>query len=380
MILQILRPIYAGFRRSMQWLLTRPVTWLANKISSAPQKQQVFDALSKLYAETIEKPGEKKGTLLSFKPGEQSIIIFSDHHKGARNGADDFTTNEANYLAALAYYDSKKFYYINLGDSEELWENNILAVLRHNKASFAAEKKFADRHAYCKIYGNHDTLWRFDPLAQAYLKQMYGQPLKTFGGIVLRASLQDQAYIDLFCTHGHQGDAQSDGNWFSAWVVSNIWGPLQRFLRINPNTPSCNNERKTTHNQYMYAWSAAQKNLVLVTGHTHQPVFNSLTHLERLYLQLEEAQSQGDHVAIASIEGEIPRRQQEYDHVSAGYRSMKPTYFNTGCCCFSDGNITGIEICDGFIRLVKWSTKNGSPQRVVAEESQLADLAKRITS
>ncbi len=53
-------------------------------------------------------------------------------------------------------------------------------------------------------------------------------------------------------------------------------------LDINTNNPSTNDNLKTLHNMYMYDWSAAQKNTLLVTGHTHQPVFNSLTHLERL--------------------------------------------------------------------------------------------------
>ena len=38
---------------------------------------------------------------------------------------------------------------------------------------------------------------------------------------------------------------------------------------------------------------------------------------------------------------------------------MNPFYFNTGCCCFSDGDITGIEIADGFIPLIKWSETKG---------------------
>ena len=32
----------------------------------------------------------------------------------------------------------------------------------------------------------------------------------------------------------------------------------------------------------------------------------------------------------------------------------KPSYFNTGCCSFSDRSITGIEIAGGEIRLVRW--------------------------
>jgi hypothetical protein len=31
-----------------------------------------------------------------------------------------------------------------------------------------------------------------------------------------------------------------------------------------------------------------------------------------------------------------------------------PCYFNTGCCSFPDGDITGLEIADGEIRLVRW--------------------------
>lgn len=55
----------------------------------------------------------------------------------------------------------------------------------------------------------------------------------------------------------------------------------------------------------MYEWSAAQKNLLLITGHTHQPVFASLTHLERLYKQLLIAQQEKDEAAIKAVKDEI---------------------------------------------------------------------------
>ena len=57
---------------------------------------------------------------------------------------------------------------------------------------------------------------------------------------------------------------------------------------------------------------------------------------------------------------------------------MKPGYFNSGCCCFDDGTITGIEIADGCIRLIKWSTINNIPSRIVAEEALLSDIADKI--
>lgn len=335
-------------------------------------------ALSELYKSIIVSPG-KKGELVAFKPHEQPVIIFSDQHKGARNGSDDFTSAEKNYIAALDYYNDHQFYYINLGDSEELWENTIFQVMKHNKACFKKEQLFVQRKAYCKIYGNHDLFWDNDPLSGIYLKRMYKEPVKVFSGIVLRIDLAE-TNLDIFCTHGHQGDAQSDGNAFSKWFVSNVWGPLQSFLRINPNTPSTNDENKTMHNQYMYEWSAAQNNTVLITGHTHQPVFNSLTHLERLYLRLEEATVINDKSAVEKITNEIPRRKREYDFVNHSFRNMKPSYFNSGCCCFEDGTITGIEIADGFIRLVKWGYINGASVRTVAEEASLETLSNTIIS
>ncbi len=40
--------------------------------------------------------------------------------------------------------------------------------------------------------------------------------------------------------------------------------------------------------------------------------------------------------------------------VAPDLADMRPCYFNTGCCSFSDGDITGLEIADGEIRLIKW--------------------------
>ncbi len=42
---------------------------------------------------------------------------------------------------------------------------------------------------------------------------------------------------------------------------------------------------------------------------------------------------------------------------------LKPSYFNTGCCCFPDGDVTGLEIVNGEIHLVRWPDDNGRPIR-----------------
>ena len=368
--------LYSGFQRLMQFLLRKPIGWAAERFTSAPDEKRVHAALSELYRSIVSNPGED-GLLIKMKPDEHPVIIFTDHHKGARNGADDFMASEETYLAALAHYDRFGFHYLNLGDSEELWENNIFQILKHNTRTFEAEKRFAKRNAYARLSGNHDLYWQHDPLAPLVLKYIYDHPVKSHSGVVLRVALPDRD-IDIFCTHGHQGDAQSDGNAFSKWFVSWIWGPLQSFLDINTNSPAVNDQAKTLHNRFMYEWSAAQSDLVLITGHTHQPVFNSLTHLERLHLHMEEAVARDDKEEIERISQEIPKRKNQYDYVNSNFREMKPSYFNAGCCCFDGGTITGIEIAGGSIRLVRWVNENGVPIRKVAEEESLMLLAQRI--
>ena len=57
-----------------------------------------------------------------------------------------------------------------------------------------------------------------------------------------------------------------------------------------------------------------------------------------------------------------------------GFKGILDTYFNSGCCCFDDGDITGIELEGGFIRLIKWQYKGKESERLVLGESKRADL------
>jgi len=363
-------------RKLLQILLWKPVLWLAAKFSSKPDKQKIFEALSRLLKLIIEEPG-KRGIVIPFDITFSKFIIFSDQHRGGKDGADDFAVAEPNYLAALDYYFQQQFYFISLGDSEELWENSLTKVKKHNTVSLEKEKLFIQQNRFVKIFGNHDLYWDNDPLAGWQLKKIYEQEVKVYEGVVLQSIASNQqpvtsnSPLTIFLTHGHQGDASSDGNWFSKFFVARIWAPLQAYLRINPNTPAYDASLKTKHNNIMYEWSSQQKDLILITGHTHQPVFESLTHLERLYKKLQQARNDKDADAVKAIETEILNRKHKYTDITTEYLQMKSSYFNSGCCCFSDGDITGIEIADGFIRLIKWSKDYG---RVILEEAALIQV------
>jgi predicted phosphodiesterase len=359
-------------RKLLQKLLTKPIIKLADRLSSRPDKKRVDNALTQLYKNLISQPG-KRGPVIHFNPEADRFIVLSDQHKGGRDDMDIFALAEGNYLAALDYYHQHNFFYINLGDSEELWENLFVTIKKHNQATFDSEKRFISRKAFIKVFGNHDLYWDNDPLAAVGLKQIYGEAIKISEGVILQTLIKNKT-LNILLTHGHQGDLQSDGNWFSKWFVSDIWGPLQAFLKINPNTPANNDLLKTDHNRIMYDWSSKQDNTILITGHTHQPVFKSLTHLEKLYKDIAVAKQAGNQQLADDLSKQIVNRQAKGD-VVPDFSAYRPTYFNSGCCCFDDGDITGIEIAEGQIRLIKWEYNDQKKsERKILDECKLEEL------
>lgn len=359
-------------RRFFQRILTKPVAWLASRFSSKPNLQRVLAALTALYKHTQENPG-KKGLVIDVTVTDARFIVFSDQHKGAKDGSDDFMLAEPVYLTALNYYLEQDFHLISLGDEEELWENTLIPVKANNKLTTALQNRFLLKDHYTKVFGNHDIFWNNDPFAIFHLKDMYEKEVVIYEAVLLRIQIGDEV-LPVFLTHGHQGDGQSDGNMFSAWFVGRVWAPLQSYLSMNLNTPASDDALKTAHNLFMCQWSKQEENPVLITGHTHQPVFASLTHLENLYHQLDDAEQHRDAELVTALKKEIRFRQQDYDFVRGNYTNARPYYFNTGCCCFSDGDITGIEIADGFIRLIKWKKDDQSANRIVLQEMLLKDL------
>lgn len=314
---------------------------MGNTLSAKPERGPVFASLTKLYNST--RKNSKRVCTVNLDSTDK-FIVFSDQHKGNRDSADDFASNELNYVSALQYYRQQNFSFINLGDSEELWKYKPSEVLPRNENVFAAEAAFQPNH-YFKTFGNHDLIWKNKMDVETLLKNYFTLPLPVYEGILLKTIVNAQQ-LTLFCTHGHQGDKMSDNNAFSTWIVAHFWTPIQRYLQINVNTPSKDDNLRNKHNKLMYEWSSNRKNMVLITGHTHKPVFASGKYSSH------------------------PSNQIERD----AHQKLKPSYFNTGCCCFNDGDITGIEIEGGYIRLIKWHYENNTSKRMILEEAALTTL------
>ena len=322
--------------------------------ASAPDKKDVFKSLSKLLGD-LNKKKNNRGLILNVDFAKDKFIIFSDHHKGNKDEGDDFASNEKNYLAALDYYFSNKFNYINLGDSEELWKYKPSEVIPKNMQALQSEARFHKEAKYFKTFGNHDLTWKNKLDVDIWFKGIFILPLPVFEGLILKTKVEDKP-LSIFVTHGHQGDKMSDNNGFSTWLVSHIWRPVQRYLNINVNTPAKDYVLLDRHNIMMYEWSRDRKNLLLITGHTHHPVFAS-----GLYSNHPSNKIYGDDVTGK----DRPEK-------------LKPFYFNSGCCCYNDADITGIEISDSKIALIKWHWIDNASQRVVLEEASLSQLIKDL--
>ncbi|MBW8683380.1 metallophosphoesterase [Chitinophaga rhizophila] len=353
----------------MMTFLRNLVIRLANHFSSRPDRQLIFDSLSQLLRQ-IQNGKKEKGLVLNYDYEKASIIIFSDQHKGGRDGSDDFMLAETTYLAALRHYYDNGFTLINLGDCEELWENTPSVVIEKNRASLLEEALFLQQQRYYRIFGNHDLEWNYQVPRDQYLKPLFGKELKVYEGLVLNMNYKNSIH-SIFLAHGHQGDKHSDGNAFSKWFVAAIWTPVQRWLNIRLDTISDSFDLVDKHNIIMYEWSQQYKKTMLISGHTHKPVFASMDHIDRLTKELQKAVQLKDETRIETLKASLDKRKAEYVGKEFVKTMVSPSYYNTGCCCFSDGDISGIEISEGYIRLIKWELEGKNVSRRVLEEAQL---------
>lgn len=355
-------------KKILSFIFKKPLTWLARKVSASPKKEAIFSSLNQLLANIRN---EKNATVIPFDLNSASFIIFSDQHKGIRDFADDFRSAEFNYISALKYYYENGFTLIMLGDCEELWENTPSKVIESNRLNLLEEAKFLQKKRYFRVFGNHDLEWKYAVQQTLYLKPIFGADLSICEAILLKTILNGKDY-QLLLTHGHQGDQRSDGNAFSKWVVAAIWTPLQRYFEIYMDTVSDDFELVDKHNILYYEWSAAQRGLVLITGHTHKPVFASLDHIDRLAKSLKKAEEESSIQLVADLKKEIERRKKDYAGKKILKTMARPCYFNSGCCCFNDGDMTGIEIHNGMIRMIKWEKIGEESKRRILEEAELS--------
>jgi UDP-2,3-diacylglucosamine pyrophosphatase LpxH len=230
------------------------------------------------------------------------FIFFSDLHRGDDSRADAFAGNKELFLGALTHYYHKGFTYVEVGDGDELWKNQQFSdILRAHASVFDLLHMFEQRERLHIIVGNHD-------IQNSRHQQVEKDGILAEEGLVLRHAKTGQK---IFVVHGHQADYTSDRlSAVSRFMVRHVWKRLQVLGLVKASSPSRRIQERTKMQieGRIIEWVQAYRHIV-ICGHTHHPRFT-------------------------------------------GYGATP--YFNTGSCVYS-GYITGIEIQDGELALVKWT-------------------------
>ncbi len=258
------------------------------------------------------------------------FIFFSDCHRGDNTFADEFANNRNIYFHALKHYFKEGFSYCEIGDGDELWENlNFKSVFEAHKNIYLLLKKFHDTSRLYMIYGNHDMVYK----DQEYVKKnlyTYYEPKEEEESKLLDQLEYNEAIIlehkttgqQLFLTHGHQAEFMNYHGWrINRFMVRVLWKPLQVWGIADPTSPAKNHKELIKVEKRIKRWIVKNNMLLTITGHTHRPRFPE--------------------------PGDIP-------------------FFNDGSCVHPR-SITGIEIEDGTISLIKWqiATKEDGTLQIV---------------
>ena len=310
-------------------------------------------------------------------------MVFSDHHKGIGDPADDFRRCEHAYTSALGYYLEAGYKLFVLGDAEELWEEHAEDVIKRYQEVLELEGEFVKRgNGVARFFGNHDDQWRQQKQVSKHLRGLFGDDIKVREALRLTVDRPGKEPGTLFFVHGHQGTADSDRFGFASRLfVRHVWRPLQRKTGYTATTPARDFALRAKHDRAMYEWARSQAGgLVMIAGHTHRPVFSKCVPdppptrpIRDLEKALDEASD--DRAAAALIRAELEYAKTSVRRPDEVLTVSPPCYFNTGCCSFPDGDITGLEIADGQVRLVRWP---GNLREIRGKEALGVDPEKRI--
>ena len=259
---------------------------------------------------------------------ESRLVLFSDCHRGDNSWTDDFARNEAITLYALRKYYDTGFTYIEIGDGDELLENNTIdQIMKAHPQVYTLLGKFYDAGRMFFITGNHNPKWKYvDNKTIDDSKTKVSLPYPGFQlheGLVLHHKESDGRF---FLIHGHQGDLMTDTLWrLTEFLVLHIWTPLQRMGIMDPMSPAQNFRVRIKTERQIARWVQTQQ-LATICGHTHR--------------------------SVLPLPGDLP-------------------YFNTGSCIYPRG-ITNIEIVNNQIALIMW--------RITPNPEGILQITKEVTA
>ncbi|MCU0276484.1 MAG: metallophosphoesterase family protein [Acidobacteria bacterium] len=293
------------------------------------------------------------------------LVVFSDLHLGDGGADDDFAANAELLAAALERYYEKENYILALnGDIEELMRFPLARIQGRWQGIYAVWQRFAGRGAFFKTVGNHDQgLLRHEPgelslpVSESLRVEMGGHRLWLF--------------------HGHQ---VSRVNWLFQTLGRLALRWLLHPLGIGNYTVARSSRRRFRVEKRAYLF-ARQKKIMVLIGHTHRPLFESLSRLDTVKIEIENlcrSYPAAGPVMKRELEQRLARLKREYielQHRDPQPRRVEnlyhegpllPCLFNSGCGIGRHG-ITALEFVEGRAALVYWVDRQRSGKYVASE-------------
>ncbi len=288
-------------------------------------------------------------------PPDEKFIIFSDLHMGSGGKRDDFKKNSRLMLYVLEnYYLAQNYTLILNGDIEELQKFKLKQIMKKWGRAYDLFSAFKDNGKLIKVLGNHD------------LDLMYEKNY-IFSNELVESLIFKYNHNRLFLFHGHQALHLHE-------KYHDLFNLLLRYiarpLNLKNFTPVLNSKKKYRVEKKVYEFSISNK-IATIIGHTHRPLFESLSKIETLKFTIEQL------IEFYPLAEDEEKKQVELDikdlslelrntfkkNKKLGLRSSPydpvmtvPTMFNSGSCIGKRG-ITGLEIQNGRISLVYWYGK-----------------------
>lgn len=331
---------------------------LVPAIGPASIEAAVCDRLEGLVSEAPTLPVDPSGR----------VVIISDLHAGDGGRRDDFLHNAPLVHDVLEkhYLDGGYKLVLN-GDVEELQNFSMPTVLGAWPKLFELFRAFEDRGALTKILGNHDE-------DLAHYRGPY--PLDGPRHWAMKLLMGGE---QLLVFHGHQAS-----NFYQFF-----YKPCAKFMRYVASplgfkniSVSQDDTRRIKLERRVYEF-ARRTGLLTVIGHTHRPLFESLSKADSVKYQIERLCREYGRAAAwkkQAIGWEIKRLKEELHSALArkeGDGSLASVYdqdlvvpclFNSGCAIGKRG-ITAIEIVNGNISLVHWLGGDQHPDRFDTDDS-----------
>jgi len=204
------------------------------------------------------------------------ILILSDLHMGNGGRRDEFRRNAELVRTMLgSYYLPEKYSLVLNGDVEELFKFPLESVVAEWGDLYDLFLKFQHNGFFWKTYGNHD----------AELLEEKDYPLASSMVESVKFHYDDETILIL---HGHQASVLL---WETYPIVSRSVVFFLRYIAkpagIRNFSTAYNSRRRFAIEKSIYEFSNQAK-IVSIIGHTHRPLFESLSKVDFLNFRIEE--------------------------------------------------------------------------------------------